>query len=79
MPAGRGWQQWNLGARFLDAAFAEELLAGIKRSADFFGFVGFGNRHQLNIVGRATAFLRGLDDLRPNALEVFRDIFHEQL
>src|SRR5438045_1965387 len=79
MPARRRRKQRDFRARFLDAALAEELLTGIERGPDLFGVVGFGNRDQLDVVGRTRALVRRLADPRPDALEVLGDVLHVRL
>jgi hypothetical protein len=76
MPAESRWEQRNLGPRFLDAAFAKQLLSRVKRRAHLFRLVRFGNGDQLDISRRATALFRGIRDLRSDAFQVFGDRFH---
>src|SRR6476469_7457775 len=76
MPAGRRRQQRNLGARFLDPALAKKLLAGVESGSHLFGFVRFGYRHQLDVIGRPAARSQRVSDLRANALQILRNWLH---
>jgi len=79
MPPRGGGQQRNFRARFLDPAFAEQLLARIKREAHLLGLVRFGNGHEFDLFERAAGLLRSFRDLCPDALEISRDVFHKEL
>jgi len=52
------------------------LLAGIKRRADFLGFVRFRNRDELDLLDCPAALFRRLRNLSSNSVEIFRDCPH---
>ena len=79
MPVDVRRQLRNLGARFLNAAFTEQSLPGFDRLLHFLSWMRLGDGDQLNVISRSARFRRGPGDLRPDALQIFRDRTHAEL
>jgi hypothetical protein len=79
MPAQVRRQLRNLRSRFLDAALTEELLSGVRCFANALGWMRLRDRHEFNILRRASAFSGCVGDLRSHTLQVLPNICHEEL